>query len=83
MSHTNHQIHNIVYDRQNKFDNYVVHDKRKKLKLRQAKAKNDYGAASLLSDPLIGFKRASPNSYPCPPLVILSHPERHVNGCAK
>jgi hypothetical protein len=28
ISHTYNQIHNIVYDKQNKFDNYIVHSKR-------------------------------------------------------
>jgi hypothetical protein len=39
MSHTNHQIHNIVYDRQNKFDNYIVHDKRKKTETTASESK--------------------------------------------
>jgi hypothetical protein len=65
ISYTYQQIHNIVYNKQNKFDNYIVYDKRNENQnYGKQKQKNDHGTASLPSDPPIGFKRASTKSYP-------------------
>jgi hypothetical protein len=70
ISHTFHQIHNIVYDKQkqDKFDTYIVHDTSKsKMKLWKVKANNYCGTSSLLSNPPVGLKRVSMKSYPGPP----------------
>jgi hypothetical protein len=79
ISHTYDQIHNIVYHNISSNPQYSLPQAKQvqqlysswwaklKEKLQQEKAKNDYIAASLPSDPPIGLKRVSTKSYPCPP----------------
>jgi hypothetical protein len=81
ISHTYHQIHNIVYDKQNKFDNYIVHNKwnenqnygKRKQRMTTAPCRCRW---ILLS----GSRGCRQSCIPSCCLVILSRPERHVNG---